>query len=278
MNEGSPVEPEPIARQRSRARRVIITTIACTAGAVVLSAPIAAPLLDKILNDATPSQALLDAPALKVPQVVLTNRAKFRGHSGLGGASSFLVEHPKTKTPLFVTARHLIGAAGGVEPEVTIETLDNKLDAWFAFPRTATDAVQVADIGIEGLADTSLDILVLHVKAHGRYPAKLLTVRKEPPVTAEIVHLMGCQYVDRTCKQKDWAGEVWEVFDGRFSFGLREPADLRGFSGAPILDAEGRVIGLLSGSVGEPIDDSSRYRGGIGTGMAPLFRRLTPTE
>jgi hypothetical protein len=49
------------------------------------------------------------------PQLVLTNRAEFNGHTPLQGASAFLIKTLDGRT-LAATAKHLIGANGGVEP------------------------------------------------------------------------------------------------------------------------------------------------------------------
>src|SRR3954470_7083287 len=64
---------------------------------------------------ATRESWMADAPA-KWPQFVLTNKATFSGHTALGGASAFLVRVPDGRV-LAATAKHLIGEAGGVEPE-----------------------------------------------------------------------------------------------------------------------------------------------------------------
>jgi len=68
-------------------------------------------------------------------QVLLTNSAQFTGHSELNGASSFLVKyHNKVYA---ITAKHLIGEAGGVEPEIKINELNKYFKRWKMFPRVS---------------------------------------------------------------------------------------------------------------------------------------------
>jgi len=77
----------------------------------------------------------VDQPTSTWPQFVLTNLASFTGHSGLRGASGFLVRVPDGRV-LGATAKHLIGNAGGVTPPVPLAELGGALKSWAMFPRT----------------------------------------------------------------------------------------------------------------------------------------------
>src|SRR5690349_13283982 len=55
-------------------------------------------------------------------QILLTNNAQFTKNRNLEGASGFLIKHNGAN--FAVTAKHLLGDAGGVEPEVNLNELD----------------------------------------------------------------------------------------------------------------------------------------------------------
>ena len=68
---------------------------------------------------AAPNQAdygtwMSDEPA-QWPQIVLTNKASFKGHSPLGGASGVFAENSKGEI-FYGTVAHLLTPNGGVRP------------------------------------------------------------------------------------------------------------------------------------------------------------------
>jgi len=74
----------------------------------------------------------------KWPQIVLTNDAKFKGHTPLQGASSFLIKASDGRV-FAVTARHLLGPDGGVSPAVEVGQFNKVLTSWKMAPRTLED-------------------------------------------------------------------------------------------------------------------------------------------
>src|SRR5262249_7552885 len=91
------------------------------------------------------------------PQLVLTNHAVFNGHTPLRGASAFLIKTGDGRT-LAATAKHLLGANGGVEPEISVARLSRVLQSWRMYPRTRPDEFVSADgVGAEGLDDENMD-------------------------------------------------------------------------------------------------------------------------
>ena len=57
---------------------------------------------------------------------------------------------------------------------------------------------------------------------------------------------MGCPYDELGCRQNVYTGKVTARSGDRFRFDIEPPVDLRGFSGAPILDRYGRVVGIMT--------------------------------
>ena len=182
------------------------------------------------------------------PQIVLTNEAEFRGHTPLHGASSFLLE-ASASTTWAATALHLIGENGGVEPEINVRQLDQKIAAWRMFPRTVPESfVEIDKVAVGGLGQGGDDWLLLTIKASSRpLPATALKLRSHPVRVGEKVFLIGCPYEEEGCKQNVYAGTVVERGNvAFFRYDLETPVDIRGFSGAPIVDKDGHLVGVMT--------------------------------
>lgn len=198
------------------------------------------------------------------PQIVLTNDATFNGHSGLQAASAFLVER-RDGTVLVATARHLIGAAGGVEPPVPVSKLDGVLRSWKVHPRTElTKAVEAGKVAVGGLDQEDADWLLLTLKdAPKTLPATPLKLRPTPVEVGETVFLIGCPYAEAGCKQNVYRGKVTKrEFGDRFTYTLAPPVDLRGFSGAPVVDAQGFAVGVMTIWFNRVLQDGKDTLGG----------------
>jgi hypothetical protein len=194
-----------------------------------------------------PAESWASKPPSEWPQLVLTNNADFSGHTPLRGASAFLLNTGDGRT-VAATARHLIGPSGGVEPEISVSDLNGAIRSWRMYPRTLPDQFVVAEkVGAGGLDDANLDWLIVTIKNNTEVlPATPLRLRPHPVQVGEDVYLIGCPYVEQACKQNIYAGKVTERYGDRFRFDIDPPVDLRGFSGAPIVDRNGHVAGVMT--------------------------------
>jgi hypothetical protein len=213
--------------------------------------PDAAPAIDAVAEtarvDIPAAEPWMSKPKTVWPQIVLTNHAEFNGHSSLQGASSFLIKTNDDRV-LAATARHLIGSAGGVEPEIPVNQLTGKIQSWKMFARTMPDDfVEITSLGAKGLDEENLDWLILSIKNADPLPAYPLRLRKEPVRVGETVFLLGCPYVEQNCKQNVYTCTVTErAFGDRFRYDIEPAVDIRGFSGAPIIDENGYVVGVMT--------------------------------
>ncbi|MEX2138650.1 MAG: serine protease [Pirellulales bacterium] len=191
-------------------------------------------------------ESWIPKPKTEWPQIVLTNQAEFHGHSALQGASGFLIRTDDDRV-LAATAAHLLGSAGGVEPPIPIDQLTQKIQSWRMFPRTMPAAfVEVNSVGVQGLGRENLDWLILSIKAAEQLPSHPLRLREEPVRIGETVYLIGCPYSQEDCTQNVYRGVVMErAFGDLFRYDLDPPVDIRGFSGAPIIDEKGYVVGVM---------------------------------
>ena len=182
------------------------------------------------------------------PQIVLTNDAEFRGHTPLQGASSFLLD-ASNGTTWAATALHLIGESGGVQPEINVNELDQKISTWRMYPRTLPESyLEIDKVAVGGLGQAGDDWLLLAIKASNRpLPATPLKLRTQAVQVGEKVYLIGCPYEEEACKQNVYTGTVvGRGYVEFFRYELETPVDIRGFSGAPIVDKHGHLVGVMT--------------------------------
>jgi hypothetical protein len=213
----------------------------------------------------------ISKPKTEWPQIVLTNHAEFNGHSSLHGASGFLIQ-TKKELVLAATAAHLVRSAGGVEPDIAVDQLTSKIKSWKMFPRTMpNDSIEITSLGVPGLDDENLDWLVLAIKQVDPLPAYPLRLRQDPVRVGETVFLIGCPYSEPDCKQNVYTGTITErAYGDRFRYDLDPTVDLRGFSGAPIIDKQGYVVGIMTVWF-EPKMSGDNFLEGGGEDVATIY-------
>lgn len=198
-------------------------------------------------RSAQPAMPWAKSPAKKWPQLVLTNEVRFRDASEMSGASAFLFSvEGRTYAG---TVAHLLGEAGGVEPPVPLAQLDARLESWKLSVRTqpkqSVRATRLAMKDLERAKDS--DWLLLAVEPTKALPSTPLTPRKTPVALGERVFLVGCEYREPDCRQRVFGGRVsGRAGQGVFRYTLETPVVLRGFSGAPIVDANGHLVGVMT--------------------------------
>lgn len=189
-------------------------------------------------------------------QVLLTHYAEFyERKTALTGASAFLINYKNKKYA--ITAKHLLGEAGGVEPDVSLGELDTTIAYWALFPRVPvveefdTVMVDAKNINYE---DFNNDILVLNV-ANENHKIEALNISLEIPKKGEKFYLIGCPYSQKDCKQNIYTLTFDEYVEeySKFYFRFKSKVNFSGFSGAPIVDKDGNVIGVLTGGMGEDL-------------------------
>ncbi len=188
------------------------------------------------------------SPAAKWPQLVLTNEVRFHdSDDGMSGASAFLFSvEGRTYAG---TVAHLLGEAGGMEPPVPLDQVDARLESWNLFVRTqpkpSVRATRLAMKDLERAKDS--DWLLLELEPTKKLPATPLTVRKTPVTLGERLYLVGSANRESDCRQRDYPGRVsGRAGQGVFRYTLETPVMLRGFSGAPIVDANGHLVGVMT--------------------------------
>jgi hypothetical protein len=198
---------------------------------------------------APPVKSWMAEPFARSPQALLTNGATFADGQHMDGASAFLVQVGARQYAL--TANHLLGADGGIEPTKKRTQVNGELVSWKLFARQgATDTV-LLDKLLNSVDSDSSDALVFSVRG-GKSGYQALTPRYDAPEIGEEVYLIGCPYAEADCTQNRYPVRVEDVSATEYLVEQGESPTLSGFSGCPVVDKQGRVLGLLSFTLAEP--------------------------
>lgn len=183
-------------------------------------------------------------------QILLTNSAQFTNDRTLEGASGFLIKYNGTN--FAVTVRHLLGEAGGVEPEVKINELSKVLTKWEMMPRVVTNAAKETvklDAKSLDFSQSNSDIVLLNVISND-FVIEILMPNFDFPTVGETLFLIGCPYSETKCKQNSYPVKYVEFDETENSlvFEIKSGVALSGFSGAPVVNSKGEVSGALVSS------------------------------
>lgn len=181
-------------------------------------------------------------------QILLTNSAKFTNDRTMEGASGFLINYNGAN--LAVTARHLLGEDGGVSPEVKIDDLGKSLINWEMMPRIISNDKETVKLEAKGLdfSQSEDDIVLLKILSK-EFDIETLIPKFDYPKDGETLYLIGCPYSQTKCRQNFYEIDSYGYDDEskRIIGEIKSKDDLRGFSGAPLVNAKGEVVGVLVG-------------------------------
>jgi S1-C subfamily serine protease len=166
----------------------------------------------------------------------------------LNGASGFLAKNTRGEI-FYATAAHLLGINGGVKPEIPQSSLNSVLESWIAHPRTLEDSVvYITSLAGAPSNDLNNDWALLCIdQSEGELPSEPLKFRKKRVDVGEKVFLIGVPYSEPNKSQNVYTGIVTaREHNDRFRFDLSPPVDIRGFSGAPIIDSAGYAVGVMT--------------------------------
>ncbi len=212
-----------------------------------LPSPVADDLSSESAVDLPPQPAAewASQPIEQWPQLVLTNKATFSGHTPLVGCSSFLIKMPDGKV-VMGSAKHLLTEIGGVVPDVVLGDLDASLTRWQIGPRNGfASAIDVKGIAETANNEAGHDWLLMELASPDtRLPCTPLVPRLKHVQVGETVYLVSVPSSDRISPQGFFKGVVTSRPSKHyFQYTFDTPVHIGGFAGAPIVDTDGLLLG-----------------------------------
>ena len=200
---------------------------------------------------ASRTEAADSNPEKDWPQLLMRNYGTFIGHTPMDGASSFIIESSDGVHWVATSAR-LLGPSGGVEPPLPPGKMAAALHRWRAFPPDKPDTFAEISGGRGLNCLVTSDWLAMRLPSNDSVlPVKPLHLRRKALKPGEVVYLVGLPYDDQSgATQHVYRGQVTPstgaLDAGQFAFEVDAAVDFSGFRGAPVLDGESEVVGVLT--------------------------------
>lgn len=178
-------------------------------------------------------------------QYLLTNEIDIKQLETVSGASGFLV---KINDQVYMgTAKHLLSPAMGFKQPIDLPSYNDSVNHWIAFPRTNALANDTISLGKLLYPSSDADGILLTVNE----PIGDIQVLDPNYTTLEKgtrLRVLGCEYATQDCYQSSFFGTLNAYTDDGFIEVDMDSSDIQvsGFSGAPVLDIEDKVIGHIS--------------------------------
>ena len=204
-------------------------------------------------------EAWMAKPPAQWPQIHLSNDVKLTRNRTMAGASAGLIKLEDGRI-FGVTARHLMGPAGGIDPALKLAEIDTNVLSWVL--RTYNSPLPQVRLGklATKLEDEGVhDCLILTTTGDlSRLPGLALQPRTNALNAGDKVYLLGCPYALTPYRQNAYPGTVKKVLaTGEVDFTLEADLVTRGFSGAPVIDENGHFAGVYSGHFNQAPDGSA---------------------
>lgn len=184
-------------------------------------------------------------------QIFFRNEIEFTGRRTTEGASAFFVE--RNSQLYVITAKHLLGSAMGVSPEVQPTNFSEELVEWTLRPNDKSRSVAEITGTVFPDNDTDIDIIYLTAERNSRLKDEsILTIASTPVEMGMTAWLVGCPYsAGRNCEQNFYELTFVSSYERPdllfFKFKEDTNLNLSGFSGAPILNEQGQVFATTYG-------------------------------
>ena len=190
----------------------------------------------------------------------------------------FLLEF--NNTTYAVTAKHLLKF---IKPDnMKTLTFENNIKSWSMYSLEKNNEIVICDQllnenkseRLESKSTYVNDWLIFSVKEN-HSKVKPLQIRNTPLITGEKLYVVGWTRKMESGKQRVYEFEYYKTIDNRILLkDLIVPEKLGGLSGGPVVDENGMVVGIVSGSKADPETDKKYFSPCSITDVAAFLEKL----
>lgn len=211
-------------------------------------------------------ESWVDKPIAEWPKIALINEVQFKNgdryveSSFKYAGTGFLIDNGKDT--LAATGKHILWIAKNKQSKAT--EINAELKEWVMRPKGNTqDSVVIGELlnedpneVLEGKGSTvqDRDWIVFAVKKNSPniYPLKPRYTQVKP---GEKVYILSCAYDDSLCTVHE--GKVYQKYGMDILIQRDMKTHKGGSSGSPVIDANGYLIGIMTGSYGSKVGNVS---------------------
>ncbi len=183
------------------------------------------------------------AGAGKIGQIYMTNEVHFKNEDQLKYlGSGFLVKYQKEMYAC--TAKHIVTKTKRLTKRVKAKHLNEAMTSWTMFPRFKEQKkVRLGQLINNYKMDS--EWWLLEVEKATKF-TKAMEIREAAVQVGEKVYFVGCPYAEQDCKQNIYVGEISSIKKNKIKINYDPKTNVAGFSGAPLMDKDGKLIGMLT--------------------------------
>ena len=157
-----------------------------------------------------------------------------------------------------ITAKHLLNVIKSDNMKAV--SLENSIKSWSLYPLTKNKELVITDKLLnenkaELLADKSTyinDLLIFSIKEN-HSKVKILEIRTTALIPGEKLYAVGWTRKMESGEQRVYEFEFYKIIGNRILLkDVIVPELFGGLSGAPVVDENGKVVGIVSGSTIDP--------------------------
>jgi len=195
--------------------------------------------------------AWMAQPTNRWPGMLMELDIALKDKTRILGASAFLMQLPNGSV-VAATAKH------AACENASVETFLQSFKLFRMHPRnSASRSVTLTKAAISSEDAERLDCLLMRAGSPP-WPVQARPARSTPAEEGETIYLLAVPYTEKSGQNVYKGKVVRSISDDDFAYEFEGKVESRGFSGAPILDAGGSVVGMHLGTIS--FGDGKEYK------------------